>query len=254
MIGKKAAFMAIAIYAALGGPTAAEDLTVFAAASLTNALDEVAAGWSEKTGHTVTISYAASSALARQIEAGAPADIFMSASGEWMDALDDAGDLAKGTRRDILGNTLVLIAHGKDAEPVAIDADLDLAGLLGDERLAMALIDSVPAGIYGRQALASLGLWDEVEPLVAQAENVCAALAFVARNEAPFGIVYATDAAVQDNVTIVGTFPPGSHDPITYPAAITAESESDVAADFLDTLTSPEARAIWQAHGFTVAD
>lgn len=229
-------------------------MTIFAAASLTNALDEVAAGWRTATGHTTVISYAGSSALANQIQAGAPADIFVSASSEWMDALEASGDLAEGTRRDILGNTLVLIAHGKDAEPVPIDANLDLAGLLGNERLAMALVDSVPAGIYGRQALTALGLWGEVEPLVAQADNVRAALAFVARNEAPFGIVYATDAAVDDNVTIVGTFPADSHDPITYPAAITADSTSEAAAEFLDYLASPAAREIWQNYGFTVIE
>jgi molybdate transport system substrate-binding protein len=254
MIRRKLALSTVAVLAGLAGPAAADDVTIFAAASLTNALDQVASSWRSETGHTTTISYAGSSALANQIQAGAPADIFISASSEWMDALETSGDLADGTRRDILGNTLVLIAHGQNAEPVAIDAELDLAGLLGDERLAMALVDSVPAGIYGRQALTALGLWDEVEPLVAQADNVRAALAFVARNEAPFGIVYATDAAVEDNVTIVGTFPADSHDPITYPSALTAESGSGVAAEFLDYLTSPAARTIWQGYGFTVAD
>ena len=233
---------------------AADEVTVFAAASLTNALDRVAEAWTVETGHTAVMSYAGSSALARQIQEGAPADIFISASVDWMDAIAESGDLREGTRRDILGNTLVLIAHGADAAPVTIDSSLDLAGMLGDERLAMALVDSVPAGVYGKAALTSLGLWDSVEPLVAQADNVRAALAFVAQNEAPLGIVYATDAAVEDNVTIIGTFPAGSHDPITYPAGITAQSESAVAGAFLDYLTSDTARAIWQEFGFTVID
>lgn len=233
---------------------AADEVTVFAAASLTNALGRVAETWTAETGHSAVMSYAGSSALARQIQEGAPADIFISASVDWMDAIAQSGDLREGTRRDILGNTLVLIGHGADASPVTIDASLDLAGMLGDERLAMALVDSVPAGVYGKAALTSLGLWDDVEPLVAQADNVRAALAFVAQNEAPFGIVYATDAAVTDNVTIIGTFPAGSHDPITYPAGITAQSESAVADAFLDYLTSDPARAIWQEFGFTVLD
>jgi molybdate transport system substrate-binding protein len=171
-----------------------------------------------------------------------------------MDAVAASGDIDPATRRDLLGNTLVLIAHGQGAAPVTIDAELDLAGMLGDDRLAMALVDSVPAGIYGKAALTSLGLWDSVAPLVAQADNVRAALAFVARNEAPYGIVYATDAAVQDTVTIVGTFPAGTHDPITYPAAITAQATSPQARAFLDYLSSDAARAIWQRYGFTVRD
>lgn len=233
---------------------AADEVTVFAAASLTNALDRVAAAWTADTGHNVIVSYAGSSALANQIRQGAPADIFISASIDWMDAIEASGDLRVGTRHDILGNTLVLIAHGHATEPVTIDESLDLAGMLGDERLAMALVDAVPAGVYGKAALTTLGLWDSVEPRVAQSDNVRAALAFVARNEAPLGIVYATDAAVEDNVTIIGTFPADSHDPITYPAGITAQSDSPVARAFLDHLTSDAARAIWQEFGFSVPD
>ena len=232
----------------------AEGVTVFAAASLTNALDRVAAAWTAETGQTATLSYAGSSALARQIQQGAPADIFISASADWMDAVEASGDLRPGTRRDILGNTLVLIAHGQDAAPVTIDATLDLAGMLGDQRLAMALVDAVPAGVYGKAALTHLGLWDTLAPRIAQADNVRAALAFVARNEAPLGIVYATDAAVEDSVTIIGTFPAGSHAPITYPAAITAQSDSPEAEAFLAFLSSDTARAIWQDFGFAVLD
>jgi len=233
---------------------AADEVTVFAAASLTNALDRVAEAWTAETGHVAVMSYAGSPALANQIQQGAPADIFISASVDWMDAIETSGDLREGTRRDILGNTLVLIAHGADAAPVTIDENLDLAGMLGDDRLAMALVDAVPAGVYGKAALTALGLWESVEPLVAQSDNVRAALAFVAQNEAPLGIVYATDAAVEDNVTIIGTFPAGTHEAIVYPAGITAQSESPVAEAFLDYLTSDTARAIWAEFGFSVLD
>ena len=233
---------------------AADEVTVFAAASLTTALDRVAAAWSAETGHRVVMSHAGSSALARQIQDGAPADIFITASVEWMDEIEASGDLREGTRRDILGNTLVLIAHGREAEPVTIDENLDLAGMLGDERLAMALVDAVPAGIYGKAALSALGLWESVEPLVAQSDNVRAALVFVAQGETPLGIVYATDAAAADNVTVIGTFPEGSHAPITYPAGITAQSDSPVAEAFLDYLTSDTARAIWRESGFPVLE
>lgn len=233
---------------------ASDDVTVFAAASLTDALDRVAAAWTAETGQTAVISYAGSSALARQIQQGAPADIFISASVDWMDAIEASGDLAEGTRRNILDNTLVLIAHGRDASPVTIDESLDLTGMLDGGRLSMSLIDAVPAGVYGKAALTSLGLWEDVEPLVAQSDNVRAALAFVALGEAPLGIVYATDAAVEDDVTIIGAFPPGSHDAIVYPAGITAQSESAVAQAFLEFMTSDTARSIWQESGFSVLD
>lgn len=234
--------------------TAADQVLVFAAASLTNALDRVAGAWTAETGHVAVMSYAGSSALARQIQEGAPADIFISASVDWMDEIAASGDLREGTRRDMLGNRLVLIAHGRNAEPVTIDDSLDLPGLLDGGRLSMALVEAVPAGIYGREALTSLGLWDEVEPMVAQSDNVRAALAFVARGEAPLGVVYATDAAIEDGVTVIGTFPAGSHAPIVYPAGITAQSESPVAGDFLDFMASDTARVIWEEFGFTVLD
>jgi molybdate transport system substrate-binding protein len=233
---------------------AGNDLLVFAASSLTNALDRVAGAWTAETGHAAVMSYAGPSALARQIQEGAPADHFLSASVAWMDAVEASGDLRAGTRRDILGTALVLIAHGRDAAPVTIDSTLDLVGLLDGGRLSMALVEAVPAGIYGRQALTALGLWDAVEPLVAQSDSVRAALAFVARDEAPLGIVFYTDAEVEDNVSIIGTFPEGSHEPIVFPAGITAQSESPLASDFLDFLTSDTARAIWQEFGFMVLD
>lgn len=245
---------ALAAALALGAaPALADEVTVFAAASLTDALDRIAADWTDAGGAAVVTSYAGSSALARQIREGAPADIFISASPDWMDALEASGDLRPGTRRDILGNRLVLIAHG-DADPVTIDADLDLPALLGGGRLSMALVDAVPAGIYGRAALTHLGLWDAVAPLVAQSDNVRAALAFVARNEAPLGIVYATDAAAQDAVSVIGTFPADSHPPITYPAALTAQSDAAQAQAFLDHLSSDAARQVWARFGFTLPE
>lgn len=251
---KLAAGLAALALSATSCAATAEVVTVFAAASLTNALDDVGAAWAAETGHLAVMSYAGSSTLAAQIMQGAPADIFISASVDWMDEIAASGDVRVNTRRDILGNTLVLVAHGRDAAPVTIDENLDLAGMLGDGRLAMALVDAVPAGIYGKAALTHLGLWDAVVPLVAQSDNVRSALAFVTRGEAPLGIVYATDAAVDDNVTIIGTFPADSHDPIIYPAGVTAQSESPVALAFLDYLTSDTARAIWAVNGFVVLE
>lgn len=245
----------IAACLALGptGPALAQQVTVFAAASLTDALDRIAADWSGETGHDVVMSYAGSPALARQIQAGAPADLFISASTDWMDALEASGDIRPGTRRDLLGNSLVLIAHGP-ARPVTIDAELDLPGLLAGGRLSMAMVDSVPAGVYGKAALTHLGLWDAVAPMVAQSENVRTALAFVARDEAPLGIVYATDAVRQADVSVIGTFPHESHAPITYPAALTAQSDNPEAQAFLDYLASDAARAVWSEFGFTTPD
>ena len=239
-----------ACVALIASPALADDVTVFAAASLTDALDRIAAQWSEETGQMAVMSYAGSSALARQIQQGAPADIFISASEDWMDAVQASGDIRPDTRRDLLGNSLVLIAHG-DAAPVTIDKTLDLTAMLDGGRLSMAMVDSVPAGIYGKAALTHLGLWDAVEPMVAQSDNVRSALTFVARGEAPLGITYATDAAAQHDVTIMGTFPADSHDPIVYPAAVTAQSDNDQAQAFLDYLSSDAARAVWTEFGFT---
>ncbi len=232
----------------------ADDLVVFAAASLTNALEEVAQNWMEESGNDVLMSFAGSSAIARQIQQGAPADIFISASVDWMDALETSGDLRDGTRRDLLGNNLVLIAHDGDAQPVTIDEDLDLIGMLDGGRLAMALVDAVPAGIYGREALTALGLWDDLAPYVAQSDNVRTALTFVALGEAPLGIVYATDAFVAESVSVIGTFPEGSHAPIVLPAAITAQSNHPQAQAFLDFLASDAAAKIWRGFGFSVPD
>ena len=250
-----ALLLALPAAATLSPATArADDLVVFAAASLKNALDDIAATYTDATGTALAISFAGSSALARQIEGGAPADLFISANVDWMDALQDEGLIAAGSRRDLLRNTLVLIASGKDAAAVTLGPDLDLAALLGGGRLAMALVEAVPAGIYGKAALTSLGLWESVAPAVAQADNVRAALALVARGEAPYGIVYATDAVADDNVTVVATFPEDSHAPIIYPAALTAGTDNDAAQDFLDFLSSDIARPLFQRQGFTVIE
>ncbi|EDQ31417.1 molybdenum ABC transporter, periplasmic molybdate-binding protein [Hoeflea phototrophica DFL-43] len=230
----------------------ADDVLVFAAASLKTALDAVADDWRAQTGKGLTISYAGSSQLARQIEQGAPADVFISASSGWMDYLQSAKLISAESRTDLVGNQLVLVAHGADGAGVELDAKLDLAGLLGDEKLAMALVDAVPAGIYGKQALSSLGLWDALAPKVAQTDNVRAALALVAAGEAPYGIVYASDAVSQDIVSVIGVFPEGSHDPIVYPAARVAASENADAELLLEALKSPSASAHFRAQGFSV--
>ena len=232
-------------------PARAEDVSVFAAASLKNALDEVAAQFTAQTGNTVTISYAGSNALAKQIIEGAPADLFLSANAEWMDQVEQAGLVQD--RADILGNRLVLIGHG-DAAPVRISAGTDLAGMLNGGKLAMALVDSVPAGQYGKAALENLGLWDDVGADVAQSDNVRAALVLVAAGEAPYGIVYATDAAAEDNVTIVGDFPAGSYPTITYPAALLTEAADDADRAFFDAIRGDAADEIFAKHGFTVTD
>lgn len=228
----------------------ADEVLVFAAASLKTALDQVAADWREQTGKAVAISYAGSSSLARQIEQGAPADIFISASVDWMDYLQSAGLIRAATRTDLLGNRLVLVAHGRDAAKIKLDAGTDLAGLLGDERLAMALVESVPAGIYAKAALTSLGLWPSVATKVAQTDNVRAALALVSSGEAPFGIVYASDAVADNTVSVVAVFAETSHAPIIYPVAVTATSASTGAAVFLKALTGPAAAEIFRAQGF----
>ena len=248
---------AVALASALASspPAQAEEVVVFAAASLKTALDSFAADWSTTTGHKVTISYAGSNQLAQQILQGAPADVFISAAVNWMDEVEKAGLVAGGAREDILGNTLVLIAHGKDAAAIDIGPGIDLAGMLGDGKLAMALVDGVPAGQYGKAALTTLGIWAKVAPSVAQSDNVRAALALVSTGEAPYGIVYATDAAADDNVTIVGTVPADSYPPIVYPAALLTEAADEADRAFYDALTSPDAaRAAFEAQGFAVLD
>ncbi len=246
---------AVAAMTLVPGVALADDITIFAAASLKTALDTIATDWNAKTGHTAVIAYAGSSALAKQIQQGAPADIFISASKQWMDALADDALILPESRRDILGNTLVLVANGQNAAPVSIAPGFDLAGLLGGGKLSMALVDSVPAGQYGKEALQSLGVWASVEAQVAQSENVRAALSLVALGEVPYGIVYASDAVADDGandaVSVVGTFPADSHKPIVYPAAIIKDSaNTTVAADFMAYLSSDAGDAIFAAQGF----
>ena len=248
-------FVALAIIALAGSRAAgAAEVTVFAAASLKNAMDDVAGAWREASGNVAVIAYAGSSQLARQIEAGAPADLFISANPDWMDYLEKAGLIDAASRKDLLGNRLVLVAHGRDAAPVELGPDLDLAGLLGQGRLAMAMVDSVPAGMYGKAALQHLGLWADVADRIAQADNVRAALTLVALGEAPLGIVYATDAAAADDVTVVGTFPEASHPPIIYPIALTTDAKEPAARELLAFIASPEARPLFERQGFTVLD
>lgn len=221
---------------------------VFAAASLKNALDDVAA----LSPARPVISYAASSALARQIEAGAPAQVFISADLEWMDYLEQRKLLRPGTRRNILGNRLVLVAPAGSAVKTEIRAGFPLASLLGGGRLATADPAHVPAGKYTRAALEKLGVWDSVAGKLASAENVRAALALVARGETPLGTVYATDAAAEPKVRVVAAFPDGLHAPIVYPVALTAGAPaSGAAAGFVALLSSPAARKVFEKHGFT---
>jgi molybdate transport system substrate-binding protein len=226
-------------------------VTVFAAASLTDSLKLVADAYKARTGRVVTLSFGASSTLARQIEQGAQADIFFSADTDWMAYLQKKGLIADGTRKNLLGNRLVLVA-GPDAKRVAkIAPHFDLAGALGDRRLALADPASVPAGKYAKAALTALGVWDSVAPKVANAENVRVALEYVARGEAPYGIVYATDAKVAPAVHVAGIFPEDSHLPIVYPAALTKTATPGAKA-FLAFLGSTQARAIFEKAGFTV--
>ena len=244
--------LASSLALAMATPVLAEEVVVFAAASLKGPLDSLAAEFQAETGNTVTISYAGSNALAKQIIEGAPADIFLSAAVNWMDEVEKAGLVVDGTRSDLLGNTLVLIAHGKDAAPVEIGPGFDLAGLLGDGKLSMAMVDAVPAGQYGKASLENLGIWSRVEPSVAQSENVRAALTLVSTGEAPYGIVYATDAVADDNVTVVGTFPADSHKPIVYPGALLTGAADAADKAFFEALSSDASDATFTEQGFEI--
>lgn len=244
---------AIAIFLCVALPARAQEpVTVFAAASLKTALDAISESWSQEEGRQATVSYAGSSALARQIEEGAPADLFISADLDWMAYLADRDLIDTASERRLLGNRIVLVAPADSSVELSIAPGFDLAGALGDGRLAMANIDAVPAGRYGKAALETLGVWDGVADKVAQAENVRAALQFVALGEAPLGIVYQTDATAEPGVRVVGTFPEDSHEPIIYPAALTADSANPDAAAFLNYLQGDEARGIFEEQGFTV--
>ncbi|MUV12646.1 molybdate ABC transporter substrate-binding protein [Noviluteimonas gilva] len=239
------------VVACMAPAFAGEPLTVFAAASLKESLDEAARAYEQKTGQPVRVSYAASSALARQIEQGAPADVFLSADVEWMDYLARAKAIDATTRRDLFGNTLVLIApRDSKLAPIALKPGVDLVKVLGDGRLAVALVDSVPAGKYAKQSLIALGAWDGVKSRTAEAENVRAALLLVSRGETPLGIVYGSDALAEPKVKVVGTFPDASHAPIIYPVARVAASKHAGARAFVQWLQAKDARAIFLRHGF----
>ncbi len=248
-----AAAIAAPAFFAAAQPAFAADPIVFAAASLKNALDDVAAAYTAKTGKSVAISYAGTATLARQIEQGAPADIFFSADMAWMDYAASHKLIRPETRHTLLGNEIVLVVPKSSTATIKIAPGMDLAGLLGpDGRLAMANVAAVPAGRYGKAALESLGVWNSVAGKVVQSENVRLALAFVARGEAPAGIVYATDAAAEPAVKVIGTFPADSHKPILYPVAMTTSSTNPDARAFFDFLRSEAAFPAYRKQGFTV--
>lgn len=229
------------------------ELLVFAAASLTNVLGDLARDWEKSSGVSVKLSFAASSALARQIEAGSDAHVFVSADQEWMDYLAARDLIDRASRRDLAGNSLVLIAPADSTTKLRLAPGFKLAEALAGGRLAVADPDTVPAGRYAREALTSLGAWDPVASRLARAENVRTALNYVARGESPLGIVYSTDAHIDRKVRVVDTFPDDTHDPITYPAAATATAGPEAAA-FLDFLGSAPAATVWKKHGFRELD
>jgi molybdate transport system substrate-binding protein len=242
--------------AAAAGPVRAQPAAplVFAAASLTEALRALAQDWAAKGHPAPRLSFAASSALARQIEQGAPADLFASADEPWMDHLAQRDLIAPGTRVSPIGNALVLVTPAAQPRPVALARGTDLLGLLAGGRLAVGDPAHVPAGRYAQAALTWMGQWEALAPRLARAENVRAALLLVERGEAPFGIVYATDAAASRGVAVAGRFPPESHPPITYPFALTRRGAANPAAVALHAhLTGPAALPLWQRFGFQPA-
>jgi molybdate transport system substrate-binding protein len=238
-------FLALLAAPAFGAPP-----LVLAAASLQESLNAAADAWAARHHARPILSFAASSALAKQVEAGAPADLFISADEPWMDDVVRHNLVKPGTRISFLANALVLVAPAASARPVAIKPGFPLARLLGGGKLAMGEVNSVPAGKYGKEALTKLGVWDAVASHVAGADNVRSALALVERGEAPYGIVYATDAYASKGVRIVGTFPEASHAPITYPIALLAASTSADAEGFRRFLISGAGKAIFKRYGF----
>ncbi|MGQ3676346.1 molybdate ABC transporter substrate-binding protein [Xanthobacter sp. TB0139] len=233
---------------------AAATALTFAAASLTNAVQDIEKAWEAKGNPAVKLSFAASSDLARQIEAGAPAAIFASANVKWMDYLEKKEMIISSSRVTPIGNALVLVTSASsDVKPVEISKTLDLSAMLGkDGRIVTGLVDSVPAGIYAKTALTTLGLWESVKARIVGASSVRAALALVERGEASFGIVYATDAAIAKNVKVIGTFPAGSHPPVQYPFALIKGHDTPEARDFFTYLTGPEAKDVYKKYGFSI--
>jgi molybdate transport system substrate-binding protein len=249
--GLVALLSALALSAAPLQAQEGERLLVFGAASLTDALTEIGAAFESETGRDVAFAFAGSMTLARQIEASSGADLYISADTESMDYLDSRGFIDRATRVDLLANALVLIAPANAPVTLEIEPGFALSEALEGGRLALANTRTVPAGRYARAALESLAVWDGVAVMLAEAEDVRGALAFVARGEAPLGIVYATDAAIEPRVTVVGRFPETSHPPILYPAALTSEARPG-AKEFLDFLRRDTARQVFEAAGFGV--
>lgn len=237
--------------AAFAADAPAKPVTVFGAASLTNALDELGKAFTAKSGVDLRFSFAASSTLARQIESGAAAELFLSADKAWMDYLEQRELIRKGSRVDLLSNRLALIAPADSAIQLKIAPGFGLVAALGGGRLSTGDPDNVPVGRYARSALTSLGVWNEVADRLVRAEDVRTALAFVARGEAPLGIVYATDARIEKKVRVVDLFPENTHPRITYPMALT-KSAGPEAAKFAEYLKTGEARAVFERHGFIV--
>jgi len=248
-LSRAAGALALAISAATAG---AQDVTVFAAASLTNAFEEIAQAYRAKGGGAVKFSFASSSTLARQIESGAAADIFASADEQWMDYLAERKLIEAATRSSRLGNTLVLITPASDKRTVDIRPGFDLAGMIGNGKLATGDPAHVPVGRYAQQALTKLGVWDAVAPKIARTDNVRAALLFVERGEAPFGIVYGTDAAASGKVNVAGTFPADSHPPVSYPFAILAKRDRPEVKRLFEFVYGPEAQTVYRKAGFTI--
>ena len=246
-------FLAFALVLLVPLAARAQEVTVFAAASLTDAMQDVSTQW-VKAGHKpLRLSFGASSTLARQIEEGAPANLFASADEKWMDYLAQKNLIAADTRKDLLGNDLVLVVPADEPLHVTIGPDLDLLGLLGATgRLTTGDPAHVPVGIYAEQALKKLGWWDRIAPRLARADDVRAALLLVERGEAPAGIVYATDAAVSKAVMVAGTFPSSSHDPVVYPFAVVTSGDTPEARALLTFLAGPPARAVFVQRGFKV--
>jgi molybdate transport system substrate-binding protein len=249
--GLALAALAFAISNFASAASAAE-IVVFAAASLKDALDQAAKAYQAQSGDTVKISYAASSALAKQIESGAPAAMFISADLDWMDYLQQRNLIQPATRKSLLGNRLVLAAPADTDVKIDIKPGFDLVGALKGGRLAMADPDSVPAGKYGKAALGKLGVWSSVSDKIARSDNVRASLLLVSRKEAPLGIVYATDVAADSGTKVAATFPPDTHPPIVYPIALTKDGTDPSAAKFLAFLSSAAAKPIFEKQGFTV--
>lgn len=246
--------MFAAVVVAFASPAFADEakLTIFAAASLKTALDKVSAAWTVDSKQETSISYGASSALAKQIESGAPADVFISADTTWMTYLSEKKLVAADKVDNVLGNEIVLIAPGDSKIEAKLEKGVDISALVGDGKLAMADVKAVPAGKYGKASLETLGAWAAVESKVAQAENVRAALKLVATGEAALGIVYVTDARAEPAVRVVATFPADSHPPVIYPASVIAASKNPSAANFVAFLRSPKTTDIFKAQGFTV--